>query len=78
MPVISINKKQMSYVERGKGFPILLGHSFLWDKHMWNPTIEELSKNYRCIAPDLWGHGDSSLLENDIYSVEEITEDMMI
>ncbi len=77
MPTINIKKKQMSYVERGEGFPILFGHSFLWNKEMWNPTIEKLSKNYRCIAPDLWAHGDSEPIENAIYSVEEIAEDMM-
>ncbi len=77
MPVININRKEMSYIDKGKGFPIILGHSFLWNKEMWNPTIEELSKKYRCIAPDLWGHGQSQKIEDSIYSIEKITEDLV-
>ncbi|AFZ24849.1 putative hydrolase or acyltransferase of alpha/beta superfamily [Cylindrospermum stagnale PCC 7417] len=77
MPTISINKKQMYYYERGQGFPLVFGHSFLWDGTMWEPTIEALSANYRCIVPDLWAHGRSDLPDYSPYPIEKIAEDMM-
>ncbi|MBD2384233.1 alpha/beta fold hydrolase [Cylindrospermum sp. FACHB-282] len=77
MPTISINKKQMYYYEQGQGFPLVFGHSFLWDTTMWQPTIEALSANYRCIVPDLWAHGLSDLPDYSPYPMEKIAEDMM-
>ena len=53
---------ELRYRDVGEGRPILLGHSYLWDLHMWDPVIDILAKNYRCIAPDLVGHGESGAL----------------
>ncbi|WDY58262.1 alpha/beta fold hydrolase [Pseudomonas sp. PSKL.D1] len=50
---------RMSYVDQGEGFPVLLGHSYLWDAEMWQPQIEALSKQFRVIVPEIWGHGAS-------------------
>lgn len=57
---IEIDGAHMSYVDHGQGFPVLLGHSYLWSAAMWQPQIEALSKHYRVIVPELWGHGDSA------------------
>ncbi|BBT37915.1 MULTISPECIES: alpha/beta fold hydrolase [Pseudomonas] len=57
---IEIDGARMSYVDQGQGFPVLLGHSYLWSAAMWQPQIEALSKHYRVIVPELWGHGDSA------------------
>lgn len=65
----------MSYIDTGEGFPVLLGHSYLFDKHMWADQIKFLSKNYRVIAPDLWGHGDSPPLPSSVQSLENIAQD---
>lgn len=56
---IEIDGARMSYVDQGQGFPILLGHSYLWSAAMWQPQIDALSRHFRVIAPELWGHGDS-------------------
>lgn len=77
MPTISLNGKQLYYHDSGQGFPLVFGHSFLWDATMWQPTIEELSANYRCIAPDLWAHGFSDLPDNSPSTIEKLAEDMM-
>ena len=66
----------MYYYEEGHGFPLLFGHSFLWDATMWEPTIEELSPHYRCLVPDLWGHGRSDPPDCSPYSIEQIAQDM--
>ncbi|MFC0400052.1 alpha/beta fold hydrolase [Paraburkholderia rhizosphaerae] len=59
MPFITIAGQQLHYQTRGSGFPVLLGHSYLWDSAMWQPQIEALSQSYQVIVPELWGHGQS-------------------
>lgn len=56
---IDIDGARMSYVDQGQGFPVLLGHSYLWSAEMWQPQIEALSRHFRVIVPELWGHGGS-------------------
>ncbi|TLP53437.1 MULTISPECIES: alpha/beta fold hydrolase [Pseudomonas] len=56
---IEIDGARMSYVDQGQGFPVLLGHSYLWSAAMWQPQVEALSQHFRLIVPELWGHGDS-------------------
>lgn len=62
MPFAEIDNQSLHYIDQGSGFPVLLGHSYLWDSAMWAPQIEALSQRYRVIAPDLWGHGQSGPL----------------
>ncbi|WP_288441655.1 alpha/beta fold hydrolase [uncultured Pseudomonas sp.] len=56
---IEIDGARISYVDQGQGFPVLLGHSYLWSAAMWQPQIDALSQHFRVIVPELWGHGDS-------------------
>ena len=59
---VEIGGSRMTYVEAGSGPTVLLGSSYLWDADMWRPQIEALSRHFRVIAPDLWGHGGSGAL----------------
>lgn len=52
----------LSYIDSGSGLPVLLGHSYLFDKTMWSPQMTALAKQFRVIVPDLWGHGESPAL----------------
>lgn len=56
---IEVDGAKMSYVDVGQGFPVVLGHSYLWSADMWQPQIEALSQHFRVIVPELWGHGHS-------------------
>ncbi|WP_144175615.1 alpha/beta fold hydrolase [Pseudomonas sp. Kh13] len=56
---IEIDGACMSYIDQGHGFPVVLGHSYLWNAEMWQPQIDALSRHFRVIVPELWGHGDS-------------------
>ncbi len=71
----TIKQARMAYWDEGTGFPILFGHSFLWDARMWQAQITCLKKDYRCIAPDLWSHGESDPLPHDDYSLESLADD---
>lgn len=75
MPTISIEGKICFYQDTGKGYPILLGHSYLWDSNMWEPQLKALSKDFRCIAIDLWDHGNSGRLNQKTYSIESLSND---
>lgn len=65
----------MAYQDLGEGYPLLMGHSFLWDSAMWAPQIACLKENYRCIAPDLWSHGESALLPPTTTTLEHLAND---
>lgn len=43
----------LSYIDSGSGLPLLLGHSYLFDKTMWSPQMTALAKQFRVIVPDL-------------------------
>ncbi|MBH1433071.1 alpha/beta fold hydrolase [Stenotrophomonas maltophilia] len=46
----------LTHHDIGSGFPIVLGGSYLWNRNMWEPQIELLSRRYRLIIPELPGH----------------------
>ncbi len=48
-----------AYLEQGMGTPIVFLHGFLGDGRNWLPVMEHLP-NYRCIALDLLGFGESA------------------
>lgn len=55
------NNTSIAYVEQGQGAQTLLFiHGLGSYLPAWNKNLQELSKNYRCIAIDLPGYGKSS------------------
>ncbi|MGG1573387.1 alpha/beta fold hydrolase [Fictibacillus sp. NRS-1165] len=66
---------RMSYMDEGKGEPIVLLHGFCGSHEYWEEVIPELAKDYRVIAPDLRGHGKSSVRESAC-AVEDLSEDI--
>ncbi|TKB50300.1 alpha/beta fold hydrolase [Ferrimonas sediminicola] len=77
MKSITIQGSELSFQDRGEGPVLLFGHSYLWDAAMWAPQIEALSRHYRCIVPDLWGHGASGPLPADTRNLKGIAKDML-
>lgn len=75
MPSCTINNREMHYLDQGSGFPLLLGHSFLWDSRVWAPQLELLSQHFRCIVPELWSHGQSQPVSEGDLSIEQLAED---
>jgi len=57
-----INGVRMAYVERGEGQPLLFLHGNPTSSYLWRNVLGPLSAEYRCIAPDLVGMGDSDKL----------------
>lgn len=73
---VEVNGVQLSYEDQGEGLPVLFIHGFPFDHSMWNPQLEDLSKDYRVIAPDLRGFGDSSI-PNDTSTMNQFAGDLI-
>jgi len=55
----TVNGKQMAYHESGAGPTMLFLHGNPTSSYLWRNIVRELNDQYRCIAPDLIGMGDS-------------------
>jgi pimeloyl-ACP methyl ester carboxylesterase len=72
MPFVTIDGQPLHYLDQGTGPAVLLAGSYLWDHAMWAPQIAVLSQQYRVIALDLWGHGESGPLPASTTSLDDI------
>ncbi len=55
---------QISYDDAGSGQPIVLLHAFPLSREMWRDQIREFSPDYRIIAPDARGFGESTSFDD--------------
>lgn len=71
---ITVNGKQMAYVEMGQGDPIVFQHGNPTSSYLWRNIMPHVEHLGRCIAIDLIGMGDSDKLEDsgpDRYTFSE-------
>ncbi len=61
---ISINNKNIAYVESGSGDPIIFLHGNPTSSYLWRNITPHLESQGRCICIDLIGMGDSDKLDN--------------
>ena len=75
---ITANYLAISYIDEGSinNPTIILIHGFPLNKSMWNKQIKELKENYRVIAYDIRGHGNSDA-GDDNFSIELFVNDML-
>lgn len=75
---ITINNISISYIDEGPihNQTIILIHGFPLNKSMWDKQIEELMHNYRVIAYDIRGHGNSDAGDDD-FSIELFVKDLL-
>ena len=52
-------KIKTAYLIAGQGFPVIVLHGGGAGAVTWYPSIGEISKNFRVIAPDIVGYGES-------------------
>ena len=62
---IMVLGKNMSYVEKGEGDPIIFQHGNPTSSYLWRNIIPYLENQGRCIAIDLIGMGDSDKLTDE-------------
>jgi len=60
MPKQTVNGTAIFYQEQGHGQPLVLLHGYPLDSRLWEHQLADLSNQYRIIAPDLRGFGQST------------------
>jgi len=73
-----VNNFEVSYTDQGMDdAPVLIFiHGFPLNKSMWNEQIEVFKEDYRVIAYDIRGHGDSEA-GNEEFSIELFVNDLL-
>jgi len=56
----------VSYSSIGKGDTIVFLHGFLGNKKVWTPFVNYFKRNYQVITIDLPGHGNTSIIEEEM------------
>lgn len=69
---LTVDRFRISYLDQGKGKPIVFLHGWMANKNVYGDIISNLSKKYRCISIDLPGFGKSSVVRKT--SIKKITE----
>ena len=60
MPVVQIHGHEVSYRDEGDGPVLLLLHGIAGSSRAWREVMPALAQDFRLIAPDLLGHGESA------------------
>lgn len=76
MPTVNVNGVNISYADEGQGETLLFLHGLGISRRDWSPQIEYFRQNYRVLAPDFRGHGDSGKPDTD-YSIPLHSADMV-
>jgi len=61
MSKIQVREIEIGFDAAGSGTPVVLLHGFPFNRTMWTEQIEALKGRHRVIAPDLRGHGETSV-----------------
>lgn len=69
MSANKIQKKNINYIDEGKGKVIVLLHGFTESLRIWDSFAAQLSKKYRVITIDLPGHGKSDCI-SEVHGME--------
>jgi pimeloyl-ACP methyl ester carboxylesterase len=75
MPTVSIGDATLNVEERGAGPVLLLVHGYPLDHQMWRHQLDEFSRDFRVIAPDLRGFGQSTITPG-VVTMQRYADDM--
>lgn len=64
----------LAYDDDGTGPPVVLLHSGVADRRMWDPLVPPLSHAFRVIRPDLRGFGESPLPPGDYGDADDVDD----
>jgi 3-oxoadipate enol-lactonase len=66
----------LACTDQGVGPPLVLLHGFPLSRRMWDLEVKSWSQNFRVIAPDFRGFGDSRMAEGE-FSMAGCAEDVV-
>lgn len=72
---INISGATLFVHDVGQGSPILFVHGFPLDHMMWREQVAELSRDFRCVVPDLRGFGKSTVTDGTV-TMEQFADDL--
>lgn len=75
MPLVKIGDVTLHVEDQGRGPTLLMVHGFPLDHQMWRHQIDALSDEFRVIAPDLRGFGQSTVTPG-IVTMQRYADDM--
>jgi 3-oxoadipate enol-lactonase len=67
----------LGYVEQGSGEALILLHALGANADSWRPQMDALAKNYRIIALDLRGHGQSGFRVEEPLTMRVLADDVV-
>ena len=76
MAIANINSVNLYYEDIGIGDPIIFQHGYTASHDGWSGVVERMSTQYRCVAMDCRGAGDSAHPE-DGYTIEQLAADVV-
>jgi pimeloyl-ACP methyl ester carboxylesterase len=65
MKHLDLHGDRVAYRDAGAGEALLLIHGMAGSSATWRAVLPQLSKKYRVVAPDLFGHGESAKPRGD-------------
>ncbi len=75
---VIVNGIRMHYVTMGNGPLIVLLHGFPEFWYSWRHQIPTLSKQFKVVAPDMRGYGETEKpVKIDAYKIEKIVKDIV-
>ncbi|HEV3415696.1 MAG TPA: alpha/beta fold hydrolase [Pirellulales bacterium] len=66
MKTVDLGDVDLAVEDRGSGLVLLFVHGFPLNHTMWRAQIDEFSRHYRVLAPDLRGFGASGLGSGEV------------
>jgi 3-oxoadipate enol-lactonase len=71
---IQLQNVRLAYDDLGQGLPLLFIHGYPLNRRMWQPQISGLANQFRVLALDLRGHGESQTMPSP-YSMSMLAND---
>jgi pimeloyl-ACP methyl ester carboxylesterase len=76
VPLVRVGDNEIFFVEQGEGFPLVLIHGLAGDHSAWTPQLPRLAEQYRTIAFDNRGAGQSTQRDEPA-STEDLARDTL-
>ena len=73
---IELDSSELRVLDTGDGPPLLFVHGFPLDHSMWSGQLDDFARDYRVLAPDLPGFGQSSPILAPEYTMEMFADDL--
>ncbi|MBB1382928.1 alpha/beta hydrolase, partial [Shewanella sp. SR41-2] len=74
---IKIDNQPLYYLDEGHGPVVIFCHGLLTNSMMWQSQIDLLSSQYRCIAIDFWGHGQTTTIPESVQNLQDVAQHVL-